>query len=574
MAAIEVRSLYPEATKLTKVLMIGLDAAEPSLIEKWRDDLPNLSRIMREGTYGRMRSSDPPVSIPAWNCLCTGKNPGKIGTYDFIYRESGGWKIKFVNSTVVRARSLWKILSMKGKRVVVIAVPSTFPPEEVNGVMVCGIPLPVDRGKPVGIYTYPSELGEEIDRLVGGYEYAYAFNLPKDFVVSDTSWSPPAQGDNMENFLLRTVQKELQVAKHLMNSIDWDFFMVVFRELDLFGHVRWKNAGEPQSESSHSMKRFYTRMDEIVGELLGLVKDDTLVFVVSDHGFGPVQERFFVNEFLQRIGMLKVKGTKRLQLRVAQNLKLGPRELRHFLLRLRLQWLANLVPRKFQRMIRSIDQFQSNVGWIDWSRTKAYSYGGTGNAGRIFLNVKGREPEGIVELGSEYEQTREFITKKLQELTHPKTGARRVDAVFKREDIYSGEFIKEAPDLLFYLDGHRCVTSSRVGSRSLFMDERLLSGTHRPYGIFMAYGNGVRKGASVGPTICDVAPTVMHVMGLPVPDDMDGRPILDILEPDSEIFRRPVSYEKLLGATTEIFEWSPEEEKKVEEQLRGLGYLG
>jgi predicted AlkP superfamily phosphohydrolase/phosphomutase len=563
---------------MVKVLVIGLDAAEPSLIEEWQDQLPNIGRIMREGVYARMRSSDPPQSVPAWNCLCTGKNPGKIGVYDFFYRESSTYRIRVVNSTIVRTPNVWKILSTKGKRVVIIGVPTTFPPEEVNGIMVCGLPLPVTEGKPVSNYTYPSELSNEIDKIVEGYEYAVSFNIPENFVVSDLSWATSTLAhDKKEGGLSRAEEKQLLIAKHLLQSSDWDYFMVVFRELDRVGHFMWKymDKSHPQFEDQpplrEAIKRVYIRMDEIIGELLRLVGNDTIVLLVSDHGFGPLHRRFYVNEFLQRIGMLRLKRSKSVQVRLAQKLRFGAPEIMQILLNLRLHWIVRLVPNRFRQMVRSIDQFEGNLRNIDWAKTKAYSYG---EIGRVFLNVKGREPHGIVEPGGEYDRVRDFIVQSLGALTDPASGSRIVDRVFKREEIYSGEFTEEAPDLLFYMDGLRCIASTRLGYRSLFDNESLTNGTHRPYGIFMAYGNSIRKGASVNLGICDIVPTILHIMGIPIPDDMDGTPIVDILEPDSEMARRPVAYEKPVRGGEKVFQWSPEEERKLEEQLRGLGYLG
>ena len=562
------------------MLVIGLDAAEPSLIQKWKDDLPNLSRIMREGVCGRMRSSDPPLSVPAWNCLCTGKNPGKIGVFDFFYRKKDSYAIKIVDSTAVRAPTVWRILGENGKKVVVIGVPLTFPPEEVKGLIVSGIPLPAKEGRPLGSYTYPAELSETIDKLVGGYEYALSFNIPEDFSVNNLSWatSTLAQDLRMQG-LSKAEEKQLQVAKHLLQNSDWDYFMVVFRELDRVGHFMWKYMDEthPQfkdcgdSSLGDVIRRVYMRMDNIVGELMTLAGNDVIVLVVSDHGIGPLHRRFFVNEFLQRINMLKLKAKKRLTLRISQRLKFRAPEIMQLLLRVGLHRIVTFMPRKLRGMVRSIDQFEASVEAVDWSKTKAYSFG---EVGRVFLNVKGREPQGIVQPGEEYEQIRNIIIQKLEELTDPATGAKIVDKALKREEIYFGEFLESAPDILFYMDGFKCITSTRLGYPTMFENEKLTSGTHRPYGIFMAYGKDVRKGASIDVDICDVTPTVLHIMGLRIPHDMDGRVLLDIFEPDSETCRRPVAHEKYEAPKTRDFEWSPEEEKKVREQLGALGYLG
>jgi predicted AlkP superfamily phosphohydrolase/phosphomutase len=564
---------------MAKVALIGLDGADPDLIVRWRGYLPNLSRLMRCGSYGKLRSSIPPLTVPAWNCIYTGKNPGKLGVYDFAYRERGSYRIKIVDSSMVAGENVWEILSRKSKRVAVANAPLTYPAKPVNGIMVSGLPLPISDGRPTRTYTHPPEFSAELDEKVGGYTFSVPFDIPADMTAREVAWQGGAIRRESTMQQGSVEKKQIDAAKYVLTKEDWDFYTVVLREIDLVSHFAWKHhdkseahrRGKISEEGDNPLLNAYITADKTVGEIVSMLDKDTVVFVVSDHGNGPLYLRFYLNEFLRRLGLLSLRKTTLWRLNAGSRFKAAALWALRQLIRIDGAGLAKRIPRRLGKAARLVDQFEGNVERIDWSRTKAYSFG---EIGRIFINVKGREPQGIVEPGEEYEKLRDFIIERLNELTDPATGKKFLDRVFKGEEIYRGEFAGEAPDILFYMDGLRCIASTRLGHRLLFDEEDLTSGTHRPYGIFMAYGSGIRKGASVRLDICDVAPTILHIMGLPVPDDMDGRPALGILEPGSEAARRPVTYEKTTSTLGKTFEWSADEEKKLEEQLRGLGYLG
>jgi len=580
---------------LKRILVIGLDAAEPVLIDLWKDDLPNLSKIMREGVFGKLRSTDPPLSVPAWISLASGKNPGKIGAYSFLHRDRNSYNIKIVNSTLIRTQTLWDILSAKGKKVVVVGVPLTFPPERVNGVMVSGIPLPTKEGRPIADYTYPPEMAEEIEKLTGGYEVAARFesrfteglgsrfsNRTKNFDLKEVSVPSSGEGsrrgeEDWKTVLERTERNQLEVTKHLLHSVDWQYFMVVFRETDHIGHLMWKYFDESHPDFkknaslSDAIKYVYRMLDEAVGEILSVVDKETVVLVVSDHGSGPLYRTFFVNEFLFKLGLLRLKPSKNLMLRISRMLHLGPDQLWRAVTFLKLQPILGLVPKGIRSKVRSIDLFEANVELIDWSKTKAYAFADFS----IFLNVKDREPQGIVERGREYEQVRDLIIQKLGELKDPATGLKIDARAYKNEEIYWGQFANEGPDILYYVDDLRYAGNARLGAGSLFRPtDGLWSGNHTLHGIFMARGPEIRKNAQVNLGIYDVAPTILHIMGLPLPTDMDGKVALDIFEPGCECSSRPIVFEEASAKVSEVVEWSAEDEKKVEEQLRHLGYLG
>jgi len=322
------------------------------------------------------------------------------------------------------------------------------------------------------------------------------------------------------------------------------------------GHPKHVN----NSEYKDVIKDFYKRIDDAIGTLINEIPKGTNILIVSDHGFGPAYGSFLVNEWLEENGFL------RFQARVHhKRIDAGLREVRNLLLpRLNpklVRLVARAIPEKLGKKLSTTgetkDQTLEMVKSINWAETKAY---GIGAVHGIFVNLKGRQPRGIVETGREYEEVRDKIIEKLSKVVYPATG-RSVDfQIFKKEKIYHGQCVDLAPDISvlwnkYYLASHR--GESQWG-------ESTTSGTHARQGVFMAYGPDVKKeGLRLdGLKIYDIAPTILHIFGLPVPDDMDGRVLSEIFKPGSEPAKRPVVYEKV------------SEKKRVKEKISQLKTSG
>jgi len=574
--------------EIKRVLVIGLDAATPDLLMKWVEEgeLPTFAELIDNGVYGKLKSTVPPVTCPGWLSFMTGKNPGKLGIFDFVERAPHTYETRIVNFQSVHTKSLWKILGDEGKRVGVFNVPTTFPPEEVNGFIVSG--WPISQG---AVFTYPSDLQSKLGMFVGGQE-------GPDRTIMMATWRWFAGEDDCLKGLYGFTEREVRATRYLMNNYDWDFFMTVFTCMDPIQHFFWKYMDpehplyDPEKAEKYGdeILKFYQKVDEILNELLKSVSDDTTIIIMSDHGAGPLHNFFNVNDWLSRKGFLVSKERKRFPY-LGSLFKLFKRALDQVtylayalgLLKVfyfvtdHSYYLRTLIKavRALTGIIPSVRRSLEEMN-IDWSKTRAYSFG-SGNVGRIYINVKGREPQGIVEPGQEYEELRKQLIKELRELADPRTG-RKVDVtVFKREEIYHGEYVKQAPEIVFYMNELSTEIDPTMGHDSFFsydFSTKRSNAGHRMDGVLIIKGPEFRKGVKTSQAeIIDVAPTILYLMDCSVPSDMDGKVLTSAFKP-SYLKSNPVRFEEVIEkAALREHKWSKEEEKAIKERLKALGYL-
>jgi len=543
---------------MSRVLVIGIDGGTFDLIRPWADagDLPHLARLMDEGVHGLLESTLPPVTSPAWPTFATGMNPGKHGVFDFI-RPTGG-QFELVNATSIHAPTLWQILSQAGRTVGVMNVPVTYPPAPVNGFIVSGMLSPAN-----GNITYPADL---FDR--------YADQLKPYRIAPRVQYKPGNEAEFTDD-LLDLVECRGQYALRLMADYPQDFLMFHFLSTDTMQHAMWKFVDPnharytPQDARFGSgLRQLLQRIDGFIGKLLDRITDDTTVIVMSDHGFGPLHYTVNLNLLLLDHGLLKLKRGMWTKLKTDLfRAGLTPASIWHLIERAGLQNYVWQVSKSTRNKV--VGKFLS-FDDVDWSRTQAYSIG---HVGQIYVNLKGREPEGIVEPGTEYESVRQRVIDALEDLRHPETGRPMVDQVIPGDQVVHGPYASHSPDLHVVLDGYRAIafplfaTDSRIVTRQIRGD----SGCHRRHGIFIARGPEVQSGGTVdGARILDLAPTILHLMGLPVPDDMDGRVLTEALSTS-----RPVEHRSTGQADEDAAGGlSAEETAEVEDRLRALGYLG
>ncbi len=544
---------------MSRVLVIGIDGGTLDLIRPWAEEghLPALARLMEEGAWGRLESTLPPVTSPAWPTFATGKNPGKHSVFDFI-RPSGG-DFEMVNSTYIKARTLWQILSEAGRRVGVVNVPVTYPPQPVNGFIVSGMLSP--RG---GRFTYPEDLLDPYREELGPYRIAPAVQYK------------PGEEEPFIEDLLDLVERRGKYALRLMEDHPWDFLMVHFQATDVLQHAFWKfvDPTHPRHDPEAArrfvpaMREVFRRMDGFIGRMIDRLDDETTVIVMSDHGFGPLHWVVNLNLFFLEKGLLHLKRDPFTRLRAGLfRAGLTPASIWHLIERVGLQNYVWLVSKSTRNKV--VSKFLS-FDDVDWSRTVAYSIG---HVGQIYINLKGREPHGIVEPGEEYREVRERVVEALKDLRHPETGEPLLDRAVPGEEVTHGPYARRGPDLHVVFDGYRAIafplfaTDSRIVTRQIRGD----SGCHRLHGLLIAWGAAVRRGrVPEDAHIMDLAPTILHLMGLPVPDDMDGKVLTPMLSLD-----RPVEYEHVASEEERAEEGlSAEESAEVEDRLRALGYLG
>ena len=456
---------------MRKALLIGLDCAAPDLLfNRFIDKLPNFRRMMDHGIHGKLESSDPPITIPAWTVMASSKYPGTLGLYGFRHRRNNSYKDIWISTSKnIKEKRIWDYVAEAGGRSCLVAVPPSYPPYPVEGCLIGGFITPDTNRN----YTYPPELAKEIKNLVEDYQ------VDVEFRIEDKR--------NLVKELHEMTEKHFKVIKHLIRTKDWNFFMFVEIGLDRIHHAFWKyfdeshHLYEPGSEFENVVEDYYVLLDTKVGELLDLIDDDTVVLVASDHGGKPMKGAFCINTWLEEQGLLKLSTP-------------------------------------VERVVRL------NDADVDWGKTVAWGWGGY--YARIFLNLKGREENGVVD-PRDYESTREDIAQRIRSITGP-NGEMWNTVVLKPEDIYP-ECNGDPPDLMVYFDDLYWRSAGTMGHGRLYLPENDTGpddAVHDKMGLYIYYDpREDLKGRAEDLNILDVAPTLMKALGLKVPEDMEGEPL-------------------------------------------------
>lgn len=564
-----------------RVLVIGLDGATFDLLKPWaqQNKLPALSRLLAEGAHGDLESTLPPMSAQAWTSFMTGCNIGKHGLIDFIIRQPDSYGLQIVNGSIRDGDTLWGLLSDRGYRVGVINVPMTYPPEKVNGLLISGMDAPSLDSE----FTFPSSLRKRLLQAVpdyviesGGQNYLQGYRK---------------QPDRYLKMVRDVARARLNATRLVMSETDWDLLVTVLRITDTTPHWFWKHMDPrhpfhcPGDERwSDAIESSYRYADECVAALLQECDDDTTVIVVSDHGFGPLGDRvIYLNTWLHEQGFLAFKGSpgsgashlvvKKVVWPVWRAMK------RHLPTKIK-RWLKKTFP-KLERRVPSL----LALSGIDWANTRAYALEVRPG---IFINLKGREPEGIVEPGAEYEHLRDEISRRLSAWRDPVDDQPIVEQVIKREERYHGPHLDQIADLMLKLRSpqgymyhlqHGNLSDLQHAVEVISEPEFELTlrpnASHTLNGICILKGPSIRPGARLsGASIVDIAPTVLHLLGEPIPDRMDGRVLTEAIDP-TWLAAHPPAYAAASPKLRDVggSAYEEDESKEIETRLRGLGYL-
>lgn len=549
------------------ILLIGLDGATDDILRPMieRGYLPNIARVRESGAWGELMSTYPPASPTAWSSLMTGTNPGQHGVFSFTVKRPGTYYVDVTTSSTIGVPSLWDLLGEQGRQVAVINMPMHYPPWSINGVMISGMGTP---GRDV-TFTHPPELKDEIESKVGDY-------------LLDVSWARYAEGEEHRflDDLLTNEGRRYEAARYLFKRQDWDLFAIVFTGLDRLQHRVWRPLEEiadgsvdPTADpaSVHGkVLAYFKLMDDGVGELMSLCGEQTTTVLMSDHGFGPCERLVEVNNLLAELGYLRYNEATRSEGR--RRPPLYKRLLRS--LGLNRKRFVSLSKKLSIDPYKYLEQGSKAINRIDWSRTRAFCYSLDG----IYINLQGRERHGIVD-PAEYDRLREEIVSRLREYTDAETGRRPFRDVGLKEAVYRGPRLDEAPDLILTDYDRAYEPYFQLFKKEglvpdVFAPPGVKQGTHRDNGIVCLHGRGVRAGATMPRAdIVDVAPTILHLMGLQAPSYFDGRVLVDGLsdaEKGKETVGVLVDQGADLGRRDEV---SREEADKIAERLKGLGYL-
>jgi predicted AlkP superfamily phosphohydrolase/phosphomutase len=462
--------MTPRGAPCQRFLVIGLDCAAPEILFE-HPGLTNIRKLMDRGCYGKLESIIPPITVPAWMCMSTSQDPGSLGIYGFRNRTDYSYdRLGVVNSTSVTEPAIWDILARQGRSPVVVGVPPSFPVKPLQGVRV-GCFLTPDTAR--SEYTYPPSLRQEIQRLVGDYPVDV-----RGFRTENKSW--------LRDQIYDMTRKHFEVIRHLMSTVDWDYFQFVEIGLDRIHHGFWKHHDplhrqhDPSSPYKDVVSDYYQYLDDEIGTILELIDDDTGVLVVSDHGAQRLDGGFCVNEWLCREGLLVLKDPP-----------------------------ATVTP------------FSPSL--VDWDRTKVWSEGGY--YARVFFNVEGREPRGIVPQ-SQYESLLQEMKERFEAL--PDDNGRPMGSlVFRPRDTYR-HLRNVPPDLIVHFGGLYWRSIGGVGYDRLYIEENDTGPddcNHAQFGSFLLAAPGM-SGEVQGMHLLDIAPTLLDLMGYAPGKEMQGTSLL------------------------------------------------
>ena len=444
-----------------KVMVIGLDCAPPEhVFDEYAGDTPNLTKLRENGLFGPLTSIVPPITVPAWMCMMTSKDPGTLGIYGFRNRKDHTYDgLSFATSWAVKEDTVWDILSRHGKDCIVMSVPPSYPPKELNGIQIGCFLTPNAEAD----YTYPKELKQELLDKVGEYVFDVRnFRTDNTQYIIDESY--------------KMTEQRFKAADYLLTNKPWDFFIMVEMGPDRLNHGIWSfiDPGHPRHEPDNpykeSLREYYRYLDGKIGDLLAKHSDDdTTVLVVSDHGAKAMVGGICFNEWLRQEGYLSFSNEP-----------------------------SGITP---------INKME-----IDWSKTKAWGDGGY--YGRLFLNVEGREPNGTIPQ-ADYEKVRDEIIEKVEAMVDHEGKPLRNKA-HKPEELYTKQN-GVAPDLIIIFGELRWRSVGSLGHGSIYTFENDTGpdeANHAERGIFiMDNAPDQSTGRKEGLHLWDVHSTILDLFG-------------------------------------------------------------
>jgi predicted AlkP superfamily phosphohydrolase/phosphomutase len=554
-----------------KVFVLGLDGATWDILEPLAREgkLPNLAALRARGASGTLRSVFPPLSPVAWTGVMTGKNSGKHGVFEFLEFEHNPLAGRVNSSRSIRSELVWEVAARRGLKAVAGAVPMSYPHRPGPGTFLGDFLSPADAPD----FASDPALLAELERHLGG---PYR---PWSTAVHDGGNEAGALAE-LTDFL----DHHLKAVRFLMGRCEWDLFMYDLMATDRIQHELW-HAWDPSHRAARGRDLsavregfidFWRRLDDGVGAIAAELPEDAALVLMSDHGFGPIEWYVNFNVWLLERGFIGLQDS----LYVKQ---------KHWFYRRGItpEWFYGLMARfggarsrvgRFRgKQMSALDAIADKAflskRHIDWSKTKAYAQG---NFGQIFLNLKGRQPFGSVE-PSDARAVLDEIKGALREIEHPETGEPLVSEVFEREDLYDGPHAHLAPDLTVVLGDWRYRT---IGLYD-FTTHKVISpafgptGDHRLEGVFIGVGPGFRPGAGLAEdaNLLDIAPTALHLLGVPVPADMDGRVLREVLDPDAAPEPVPSEADLPAEAHAPAGAYSDTDDATIRRRLKDLGYL-
>ena len=531
---------------MNHTVLIGLDGATFSILDPLMQDgcMPFLKDFTHRGFRAKLQSTPNPLTPPAWTSMITGQNPGNHGIYDFIRSEERDGTIYFTlyNSSDILCETVWSIASRNDRRVIHLNYPMMAPPEPINGMV---IPSMV-QWRHLKRNIYPKRLFETLKSIPDfkpeqwGLTYCDA-----NEAMRERALFPKEEKD----WIIRHIKRDHQwflILRYLMQKEPADLTAIVFDGMDKLQHLCWRLL-DPNVRSAKIVDweqrmrnyalEYFRNIDGYIRDIVELAGDDAHVYIASDHGFGPTRYIFHINRLLEKLGYLAWRDDHDQAVKESSH-----------------EW-----------------SFAS----LDWTKTSAYV--GTPSSNGIRIRALGKPGQNVMPR-DEYISFRDRLMRQLLDYRDPSTGEQIVIEILTREEAFPGVVMDKAPDLTLILSDHSFV--SVVNEEPIVTQRPVINGTHRPEGVLIAKGPGIRSGSTIEKcSIIDVAPTLLYSLGLPICADMEGKVVEEAFETDY-LRNRPV----VVGAPSRISveadkisesgsTYSEEEKKVIYSNLRALGYM-
>ena len=525
---------------MTRVLLIGWDGADWRILDPMLESglLPNLQALIDRGARGVLKSTIPNHSWAAWPSFLTGVEPSNHGVYDIFEKEIGERRSLPVTYRSIKERTMLGDLAAAGVPTVMTNLPLTFPAPKIGGAVVAGGVLPKRRP-----FTFPVDLEQDLEKAgaawpINGMSWTTYRNRPRPFLAEARELTEARTKANL----------------WLLDNVDWRFASLVYVATDRVQHCldKYVAPDHPDFASlsrdpiAEEVRGIYRLLDDALGRILERSRGDDLILFISDHGFQSCTRALHMDHLLDSLGFLKF---------AASNKVLGP-----------MQWGPM---RTAARKVYDVLGLHGKVSLpqaVNWQKTQAYtSVRSTGEG--VSINLAGREPDGVVD-PADYDRVRDKVIDALSSFVDPKTGAKPIARVLRKEDVFHGRFSETAPDILL----EPSPLYSLTHAKSPIEDADWLSGDHRMDGVIAAVGPNVRPNAFGEPAfLVDMAPTVLAALGVPASVKHDGQVLSSVIGDEAQVaapgFRETAD---IPGMDTGLEE---DEALEVEEHLRGLGYL-
>ena len=463
-----------------RVVVIGLDCLTPQLLfERWLDELPTFKALAEAGSWGRLRSVNPPITVPAWSCMMSGYQPAQLGLYGFRHRTIGTYDdLYFAMSNKVERPRVWERLGEAGLRSGIVGVPQTYPVRKLKGHLIAGFLAPSTDA----VFTFPDKLREEIEEHVGPY-------------ILDVKNFRSDERDRILDEIHAMTERRFDTFRYLLKARPTDFAMMVEMGSDRIHHAFWRFTDpehkrfEPGNPYEHSVKEYYQALDDQIARTLELLEDDCHVLVVSDHGARPMEGGFAVNDWLRQEGLLVLK----------------------------------------EEPTEPVQRFTPEM--VDWSRTRVWAWGGY--YARVFVNVQGREPEGVVP-AAQLEDFLDELVERFEGLEGP-DGEPMGNVVMRpSQTAVDGQARGDHPDLMVYFGDLAWRSIGSLNHPGLFVESNDTGpddANHDHEGIFIHTTTGQWRrgepgaGERQGLQLVDIGPTILELFGVDSPEDAAGQPM-------------------------------------------------